>query len=291
MDTQYVTISKLQDLPTKGEWTDIAIAGHSIKFLQSPLLDHFSGKMNQSGDSTYWKLHFFDKTEHEVGLFVSFRPGPPKQTAELLAKAIWQATTGETTLQGASQWLRGSHALKREDYEDRGNLLLGVDGAGISVFSEESQRSRFERAVLLLALACAYRHRIETLVAELASWDSDCAELSKLARKATAFNARCYFRHPVLMERVELPYIWDKIADRMRLQSLNQELLDQLHMLLQLIAADERDHAATERENAHRALEYARDRESRRWQIVQIILILIPALQIIGFFLDGSHGL
>lgn len=282
----FVTISDRQEnKAVSGKWEPLMIGGKAIRFMQQPLLDGFQGQMTGEGEPTRWHLKFFDQTEHEVELFVSFHAEIPKKI-EGFAKAIWQEVSGQSPSQdqliAASRWLRGSTTLRLDDYEWQGDLLWSVDGAGFSMFSEGTQCARFERAVLLQALACAYRLRLQALINDLASWDNAPSRLGGLARRATEFNARCYFRHPVLMDRTELPYMWDKMVERMRLQSINAELLDQLRALHELIAADERERAAQERERVRDEMERARYKEGRRWQMASLAIALISAIQVVS---------
>jgi hypothetical protein len=289
----FVTISEHQKNKTnRDKWEPLAIGAKSIAFLQKPLLERFHGQMTRIGESTFWHLKFFDQTEYKVELFVSFHAERPEKIKGV-AKAVWQeVVSGQPSPDQvviASKWLRGSTMLQLKDYEDRGDLRWSVDGAGFSIFSEGTQYARFERAVLLQALACAYRLRLQALINDLASWDSDPSRLGGLARRATEFNARCYFRHPVLMDRTELPYIWDKMVERMRLQSINAELLDQLHALHELIAADERERAAQERERVRSEMERARYKEERRWQMVSLAIALISAIQVVSLLPEAAR--
>lgn len=282
----FVTISDRQEnKAVSGKSEPLMIGGKAIRFMQKPLLDGFHGQMTGAGEPTSWHLKFFDQTEHEVELFVSFYAEIPKKI-EGVAKAIWQEVSGESPSQdqliAASRWLRGSTTLRLDDYEWQGDLLWSVDGAGFSMFSEGTQYARFERAVLLLALVCAYRLRLQALINDLAAWDNNPSRLAELARRATEFNARCYFRYPVLMDRNELPHIWEKMVERMRLQSINDELLEQLRALHELIAADERERAAQEREQVRAEMERARYKEERRWQMVSLAIALISAIQVVS---------
>lgn len=282
----FVTISEHQENKTsRDKWEPLAIGAKSIAFLQKPLLERFHGQMTRIGESTFWHLKFFDQTEYKVELFVSFHAERPEKIKGV-AKAVWQGVvSGQPSPEQvmiASKWLRGSTTLQLEDYEDRGDLLWSIDGAGFSMFSEGTQYARFERAVLLLALACAYRLRLQALINELADWDNDPLRLTKLVRRATEFNARCYFRHPVLMDRTELPYVWDRMAERMRLQAINEELLDQLRSLHELIAADERERVAQERERARDEMERTRYKETIRWQIVGLAIGVISLIQVVS---------
>lgn len=282
----FVTISKHQENKNHSDkWDNLTIGGKPIAFLQQPLLNQFEGKVNRADKATFWYLEFFKNTEYKIELFVSFHTEKPEKI-KCISKAIWQeASSGRPSqeqVEIASRWLRGSSTLRLKDYEDRGDLLWSFDGTGFSMFSDDIQYPRFERAVLLLALACAYRLRLQALINELADWDNDPLRLTKLVRRATEFNARCYFRHPVLMDRTELPYVWDRMAERMRLQAINEELLDQLRSLHELIAADERERVAQERERARDEMERARHKETIRWQRVGLAIGVISLIQVVS---------
>ncbi|MBW7656583.1 hypothetical protein K1I42_04675 [Hydrogenophilus thermoluteolus] len=221
-------------------------------------------------------LDFFCDTEFKTELFVVFTE-TPEQKGGMLARAVWQEIKGEKgepteqQYEAASWWLRGSKSLRSEAYDERSGRYLCVDGNGLSMMSSALERPTFERIVVLLALAAAYRVQIERLINELSQCDQDAVALERLARRALTFNARCYFRHPVKMNNIELPLVWDAVVDRYRLQQLDAELTEQAHALYGLVAGIERD------------------REQRRWQWLGLALAFISALQVLTLFSEQTR--
>lgn len=279
MTVRYVTIANAdaQTQAKRNGWEPLKINGAPIGFLHKSLLNHFEGSTQkvQGAVQSQWYLAFFARTQYETSFLVSFFDGQPDeskvQKKDTVALAIWQTCTrdGPTAEQinRASEWLRGSAALKLGDYNPlRDDLLLAVDGAAISVFG--CQQHRFERFVLLLALACAYRQRIQGLTEKMGEWSGCSKELSRLIRHVAEFNARHYFRNPVRTDLNELPVIWDLIFKRMRLDELNQELLEQLQALHSVVAADERD------------------KEARRWRRVGVGFSIISSIQVLSLVPD-----
>ncbi|WP_308388541.1 hypothetical protein [Acidithiobacillus sp. AMEEHan] len=276
MALQYVTISTAEDQAhvKDHDWQKLTINGKGVGFLQKPLLDRFEGsaKTLQGTDQTQWRLTFFSGTEYETRFLVSFSNSEQKKSGDVVALSIWQtcSNSGPTDEQSslASKWLRGSATLTIESHEKLGDgLWLAVDGAALSVVCQHQHR--FERFVILLALACAYQQRIQALIVKMAEWDGLPKELSRLIRLSAEFNARHYFRYPVLMDRKELPLVWDLIAERMRLAQINQEFLDQLQALHKLVAANERD------------------KETRRWQWVGAGFGFLSAIQVLNLLPEG----
>lgn len=258
-------------------WEDLLIDKKPVAFLQDPLLNGFVGKSKTGNDGKkYWRLGFFVDTEFKTELFVVFS-NASEQKEGGQARAIWQEIKDEQPAptekqyETASLWLRGSKSLRPEAYEERGGRYLCIDGSGISMMSRAQEKSTFERVVILLALAVAYRVQIERLINELSQCGQDAIALGRLARRALTFNARCYFRHPVKMNNIELPLVWDAIVERYRLQQLGAELTEQANVLYKLVAGMERD------------------REQRRWQWVGLALAFISALQVLTLFSEQTR--
>ena len=273
----YVTISMNDSSREVGrQWSELAIDGKPVGFLRKPLLSQFSGSMLlQEGKPKYWRLTFFKEADYTVDLFVAFHDEKPKTPKDCLAKGIWQAVAGgepdDEQRSKASKWLRESNSLKLSSYDQRADRWVCMDGAGLSMFTPPLEKSTFERAVVLLALGCAYQLRIESLVNELAEWDNKLKSLDGLARKASEFNARCYFQHPAKLESTELPIIWDQIAARMRLDVLDKELMDQVNTL----------HAL--------ASDLLRAKEQRRWNFIGSALAVISALQVLNLIPESAR--
>lgn len=267
----FVTISEANNNKIKGQgWTDLKINNKNVSFLQAPLLKSLKATMKRVDTTcTYWNLVFFSKSEFEVNLFVTFRQNKADKINPI-AIAIWQElnsnepTPHPTMLNNASLWLRGSNTLSLDKYQQRHNRYLAVDGNGLSMLADSSSQPTFERAVLLLALASAYQIRMEALTNELASWSGCHKELASLVEKASEFNAKYYFRHPAVLNGVELPIVWDAIAERMRINEQDFELHEQLRALHQIINEKHRNVTNT------------------RWQLITLTLSIISAVQIVG---------
>lgn len=271
----FVTIApNNDDRAIGGKWVDLKIAERAVGFLQEPLLKGFKATTKEGEGARYWRLQFFGNTEFKVDLFVSLTAEQP--SARGTARAVWQEIKNgvptEDQLNVASQWLRNAKSLKLDDYEERSSRWTCVDGSGVSMFSTGLERNTFERAVVLLALACAYRIRIEELMNTLSAWTNDYTELTRLARRASLFNALCYFRHPVQMRGTELPIIWDRMSERFRLDEFDTELTEQTNLLHQLVTDQQRD------------------KEQRRWQRVGVMLGLISAVQVLSLFSEETRN-
>lgn len=259
-------------------WQPLQIDGKDIKMLQEPILMAFHGSMRVTGPAAgatgsrkFWKLVFFAGTPYEERLFVAFGEDS-KKSEQVLGQGVWQTLTGkgrEPTSEQvalASQWLRDSGTLSLDHYRNRAGRFSCADGNGVSLFSSEREPLAFERTMLLVALAVAYRTQLEKLMNELASCDRNPKTLSALAQKASEFNARCYFRHPVTLSRVEAPLMWRDISERMQLDNLDQEMMEQVRTLHDITSSR------------------AQVRENRRWQWVGLGLAVISAVQVISVF-------
>lgn len=280
----YVTIR--EDYPAKviGQgWSELKIGGNNIGFLQIPLLTSLRGTMKRKDDNcAYWRLSFFSGSPFEVGLFVTLSEDKIEKNGAK-AQAIWQNLTNpqpspESVL-NASKWLRGSNTLGLDAYTERNNLFVAIDGSGFSMLSEPLHKGMFERTVLLLALACAYQIRMESLTNELACWDGNYSNLTALAIRASEFNARYYFRNPVALKNVKLPYIWDDLADRMRIHEQDTELNDQLRALYQIINEKQRSND-----------EKQRNKDNARWQRISFALGVISAVQVFGLIPESVRN-
>lgn len=258
------------------DWEPLKIDGKAIGFLQQPLLNGLKSLAKSGNGCRYWRLRFFDNTEFSVDLLITLSDSEPEHCGEI-ARAIWQQLNNgseptEEQILAASLWLRNAKSLKRDNYEERSNRLICIDGNGLSMFSTALEKATFERAVVLLALACAYRIKIEELVNTLSAWTKDSTDLAALARRACSFNARCYFRHPVQMKYIELPLIWDRLSERFRLNEFDAELTEQTNLLYQLVTDQERA------------------KEQRWWQLVGTILALISAMQVLGLLFQETFN-
>lgn len=260
------------------EWEELKIDGKPINFLQNPLIKGFKGKQKVKPitNKKYWRLEFFGNTAFKTNIFVTFFPTKPEDK-NAIARAIWQdldqnQEPNEEHYKNASQWLRDSNSLKQKDYEERSNRYICIDGMGISMIGKTFEKKTFERAIILLSLAVAYRIQIEKLMNMLSDCQPNKKELENLVHNALLFNAQCYFRHPVKMENSELPLIWDAIIDRLRIENFNKELIEQTQVLYRIISDMERD------------------KENKRWQWIGFALGLISALQILTLFSEETRS-
>lgn len=264
----YVTIRRDNDSKVKGkDWEALMISGNKIAFLQEPLLRSLDAQMKKTDQGEYWRLCFFRGSEFEVKLFVCISQNEPEK-GNYDAKAIWQHLAEEQPIdelaKKASQWLRGSNTLTTDAYQLKSNRYLAVDGSGLSMISTFNLQSTFMRSLLLLSLATAYQIRMEAITNELAYCKEGSKELTSLTAKASKFNAKYYFRHPVALKNIELPYIWDEIASRMRINEQDDELNQQLTALYQIVN------------------EIQNKRQNTRWQLITLTLSIISAVQILG---------
>lgn len=273
----YVTIfGNEKSTLSHDKFIPLTIGGNEVKFFNNTMLAQFNGRMSeQQGTNLCWYLDFFNGTPFKESLWVMFSHEKPEEISGCLSKAIWQSipSDGEPKdeqLSIASQWLRRSNTLKFPDHKQQGSSWLAADGQGVSMFT--SNKPQFQRVVLLLALACAYRRRVEKLTLDLSRWDNQGSSLLTLARSANEFNARCYFRYPVKLELNELPSFWTQIASRLELPEFNAELVGQTNNLNQLV------------------LDFTRDENNRRWQRIGLWLGVISAIQVLGLIPDDIRA-
>jgi hypothetical protein len=261
----------------EADWQDLTIDGKNIRFLQEPLLGKrfiAQTKQNHDGD-TYWYICFFAGTSDQTELFVQLSP-KELDTNGVLARAIWQVPENSRPsregCERASKFIRSSKSLILDNYSENSGRWFATDGAGFSMMSPKIQKSTFLRSVIMLALACAYRLRMESLVNELSDIDQRRLLKGNLARRASEFNARCYFRYPVKLENNALVEIWEAISNKLRINDLNQELIGQARQLHDLISAEESQ------------------REQRRWQLISILLSMISALQVLSLLSEETRA-
>lgn len=273
----YVTIREDNSTKATGQgWSELKIGGNNIGFLKMPLLSSLRGTMKKKdANCTYWRLKFFSGSAFEVVLFVTLSEDQIEKSGAK-AQAIWQGFANnqpsQETVLIASQWLRGSNTLGLDAYTERNNRFVAIDGSGFSMLSESLHKGMFERAVLLLALACAYQVRMKSLTNELACWDGKHGNITSLAVKASEFNAKYYFKHPVALKNIELPYFWDGLAERMRLHEQDTELNDQIRALHQIIN------------------EIQRNKDNTRWQRIGLVLGIISAVQVFGLIPESVRN-
>ncbi|MCE5361339.1 hypothetical protein [Candidatus Igneacidithiobacillus taiwanensis] len=276
----YVTISQDIMPDKRGDgWEELKIASGSVQFFQDPILSGFRGYMLESKGSRLWKIRFFEGSDFKESLFVRFSRTEPEKDNEHLFQAFSDEFSGDTPspdqVERASQWLRESNSILLKDYTTKNANYLFLDGHGLATFSKGSKSNssedcpaRFQRYIILLCLCAAYKLRIEKLINELAEAQDDCTKLNEIIKNAYRFSARHYFRHPVRMKNIELPFVWDEIRDRMRLQEYFDEFLSQASALHHLVADEER-----ERQRAHQ------EKLSNRMTLALVLLALLTLVE------------
>ena len=139
-----------------------------------------------------------------------------------------------------SQYIRGSATLEAKQFiETTNNRCFVADRDAIGYVS--NSQSQFERVMLCLALAVAYRSVIHDFMNKVtqATNSENIDQLLVLYRQILSFNAGNYFRYPVDLNSHELRIIWDTIHKNWCLQELNQELTNQLTAVAELLRAEQ----------------------------------------------------
>ncbi len=232
----------------------------------SSYLDQVGGLSNGTDVS------FIDKQDNELKesaeKCLGVRTGGV-QTSHILLRSA--DTLSEEVFRMASKWVRGSWTLRQDSYREHSQRYVAVDGKGLSMVAPASGHpqlhAQFERSLILFALGQAYQIAIDRISAELAEACEQLPRLRSLYHDLLIFNAKFFFRYPVKLKNIELPFIWEQIHERFALSQLNTELLAQTEAVKGLLD-----------EEARRRDEMVRQRAARRESRVNFGLTVIGVL-------------
>lgn len=248
-EQKYVTINLRPDFVEDDTWEPLKIDGRSVRFLQGSLLDGFHGRMKSSDEhGLHWFIQFFSYTEFSVNVEIIFSDKKPNERS-MLFNVIWQKAKSDRLsveeVELASQWIRESKTLDADCYNCISSYWVAVDGSGLSMISKAHQYNSFERVVLLTCLCISYRCILEKFISKLSHVNvSDYNELSKLFMDVNIFNLKWYFRFPVLLKNNEVPFLWDYLSGRFKINEHYDEVGDQLRSIHALVSQMHRDEEA-----------------------------------------------
>lgn len=226
--------------------TPLKIDDKNIGFLTTPLMSYSKFKQNEQGN---WQLTFFADTPFEISLRVDFKQDGEGYKGRREAQGIWIDRNvdidniddlAKQTFATISQYIRGSSTLEAKQFiETTNNRCFVADRDSIGYVA--NSKSQFERVMLCLSLAVAYRSVIHDFMNEVtqATNSENIDQLLVLYRQILSFNAGNYFRYPVDLNSHELRIIWDTIHKNWCLQELNQELTNQLTAVAELLRAEQ----------------------------------------------------
>ncbi|MDY3331569.1 MAG: hypothetical protein SOX43_06405 [Pelistega sp.] len=265
MDAKLVRIYKVNFVPKNiKQLKRLTIDDKAIKFLQPILLSDCHYYVL---DDNTWYFTFFSGHSYQQNFYIHFLKLPTlkishnewinttkdsfKNTVEdgreftLLTHLVYlQPEDGQLSTElaeKASIAIRGTKAIKVENYRQGTNHFNHIDGRGLSFISFIGNISdHFERHVILLALAYAYLGAMEYLNNELAKYsdqEDNIALLTKLYEEAAKFNAKFFFNRPVQIQNTGLVASWNAIEETLKIGAINQELVSQIenvHYILNL---------------------------------------------------------
>ncbi len=285
-----------------------------VRFFNQSLLQTTEVSINKVGDkSVKWLLKFFSGTKSEVliRVFVNQRDPNPDNSFEERAfegKIFSDQEASCRLFQGGSdvnkdvsEYLRGSQTFDLIEEANPHSPAVRVAAAGPKSclvvqdtgMHEENFRQRFERLVLLQALALAYRCVIDShafrqtdAILDIAAGAPTFNELKSLREEVVSFDAAFVFDKPLRNDgQHEVSAFWEACSSafglRWRLGELNHQN-SSVYNLLARKDAEEKRHRDLEQATALKQFEAnrtAREKKSEkrqnRWNTIFGVLLAL----------------
>ncbi len=293
------------------------IFGSKIRFLNQSLLQTTEVSINQIGDqSVKWSLKFFSGTKAEIliRVFINRRaPNPENSVEERTFKGeIFgdQEASCRLFLGGSdvnidvSKYLRGSQTFDLIEEANSHSPAVRVAAAGPKSclvvqdtdMCEKMFQERFERLVLLQALALAYRSVIDShafrqtkAVLDITAGTPTFNELKALREEVVSFDAAFVFDKPLRNDgQHEVSAFWEACSSafglRWRLGELNHQNDSVYNLLARKEAEEKRERdlkqaaALTQFEANRRAHEKKSEKRQNRWNAIFGVLLALMGI-------------
>ena len=269
-DRGWVSINDLNQRKTFVEKPDGGLFEKRVKFLNKSILDTTFLKIRTAGlkNSTEWTIRFFVGSPQErwLKIYVNdrepladrsneqnayngdfWKEGDPLQKA---SARVFKRKSLEKLDDEFSEFLRGSRTFELSDaveYSKQNYIAASSNKAAILTLNSESMGTRFERLILLQALALAYRDVVDDLVfrqtkAVLASTDSkkSVADLEILRDEIVLFEAAFVFKTPLNDDtHHEVSAFWKQCEQALGVNARIEELTTQNRSVYELLRAKE----------------------------------------------------
>lgn len=140
----------------------------------------------------------------------------------------------------ASQFIRGSGTLDKEQLKELPNEWRSIDGRGLALFGKKSNFvAQAKREIFLVMFGIAYYRALQQINDDLATMllgKYDIEQLDELYKDASEFNACYYFHNPIEFSRYPTFKAWQDIREAYHLQAKNQEVTSQLVQVHQILS-------------------------------------------------------
>lgn len=234
-----------------------------------------------------WKAIFFTGSNLPVEATVDWYEEDIKADASVRSKVVWVATDRSDfesnksipsqAVTEASCLLRNTETLSRDHFEVEPHWASWIGQEGIAFISSAYHSIQFQRAVLLWLMGLAYLEALEYLSTNLSRGARDLNTSKAVVYDFTVFAAEYYFFLPVKVTQRTSVAVWGRIQDRLRLETLVDEVRHQAGDLARVLEERYRE----EREKAQAGM--------RRILLgVSALVTLLSALQGLEFF--GLNG-
>lgn len=287
--------------------------GGKIGFLRDILLRNSDFVVDKQGD---WILQFFINKDYKQTFIVKFFDltdindsdikgylrDKDKKLQELEGLSIATCIGGNVfdsrVAERLSLSVRGSKAIKKEDYFEGGFHSHYIDGKGLSFFSGITEKklsdkgekidssAQFKRYVLLLSLAYAYlgvaEHFGNTLASCLTIDNSNqpsektVEKLQNLYIEMARFSAIFLFRQPVKLSRSSLVHVWQTIDDSLCVNNTAEELFSKLANIHYILNVDKEGKLLIKEKEQQKK----QDRINITFTIIGIIISLVGLLEL-----------
>lgn len=247
------------------ELTDLKIGGKNIGFLipevsEASKLYKIQTPTNE-GSEEEWFLSFFAGTEFEKNIKVciqrsspgknpngSFNSGLSGKKAFCIAHldldpSKFSPDNKKDRKLISSRFTRGSKALPENKiirFKNQGEITIDLRRV---VYTNDND-DNFKRVIIIAALADAYSAALDDFTktsSSLASkqmtkenFSETSRDLTDLLQKLSLFKTAYYYKHPIQLDRIDLPPIWEKIQNELKLKEKVSELSEQIASLSQV---------------------------------------------------------
>lgn len=222
----------------KNTLTELTIDNKGIRLFNRILGDRCSFYEIENKE---WLLVFFEGSEFEKKIEVITSDYPIKHNDSDISDAFYVNNNGydENVLEIAKVLLENK-SLKASDFQET-SKNSGMISAGNGFLCVTQARSRFERALILNALAHAYKLVIHEVSKNITNEviNNDNKKLLQWAERGFRFNAAFYTKYPIKLENREMVKFWEVFERHWRITEINDELTYQLGSIQGLLQAKE----------------------------------------------------
>ena len=292
------------------EMTDLVIRKRKIGFLIGPIIKRCKFSDFTIDDTEYWKLEFFKDSGFSQTLFIKLFGDEDEsenrddfddlETEEVVDQASPPAFSNirkqgrfclinndtEQLLEECSKFVRGSTTIRSNDFVSNGRAKVFASGEGAIVISEKLSGDQSKRALLIFALAVAYRKALDEAAIKLAECCSklENEELNVLTEKTSEFYASSLFRFPIVSHNIDIRPLWNQFFSGLSISVYSDELISQLNLLYKIRNKNSDARRMLERD-ADIKVQQKRDSKFAAFGIfIGIVTVLQLAVDVYGTF-------